>query len=104
LRNSQSSAAYQLVHASHANLGDRWLYATADASLLFTENETNNQRLFGGQNASAYVKDGINDCIIGGRRDAVNSSAGTKVAAYERFTVKSKESVSTISTAASQEL
>ena len=36
--------------------------------LLFCENETNNQRLFGAPNASPYVKDGINDFVVGGAR------------------------------------
>ena len=40
--------------------------------LLFTENETNNQRLFGTANAGPYVKDGINDYVVLGRREAVN--------------------------------
>ncbi|MBV8811831.1 MAG: glucosidase, partial [Acidobacteriaceae bacterium] len=48
------------------------------------------------QNASAYVKDGINDYIVSGRQNAANNSSGTKVAAHERFTVKSKDTVSTI--------
>jgi hypothetical protein len=50
--------------------------------LLFTENETNNRRLFGTANASPYVKDGINDFIVSGKQDAVNpSQTGTKAAA-----------------------
>lgn len=96
LRNIKSSGAYQVVHASHADLGDRWLYASSDASLLFTENETNNRKLFGGENASAYVKDGINDYLVNGRQDAVRHSAGTKVAAHQRFTLPPKESITTI--------
>jgi hypothetical protein len=51
--------------------------------LLFTENETNNRRLFGTANASPYVKDGINDFVVSGKQDAVNpSQTGTKAAAY----------------------
>ena len=40
--------------------------AAPDADLLFCENETNNQRLFGMPNASPYVKDGINDYVVNG--------------------------------------
>ena len=36
------------------------------APLLFCENETNNERLFGVPNASPYAKDGINDYVVGG--------------------------------------
>ncbi len=42
-------------------------------------------RLFGTQNASPYVKDGFNDYVVHGRRDAVNpAQAGTKAAAALR--------------------
>ena len=55
-----------------------------DVPLLFTENETNHERLFPAQqNASPYVKDGINDCVVHGQQDAVNpAKQGTKVAAH----------------------
>ncbi len=62
--------------------GQRWLYCEGSPQLLFTENETNFRRLFGTQNASPYVKDGINDYVVHGRRDAVNPAlVGTKAAA-----------------------
>jgi hypothetical protein len=96
LREVQSAGGFRVIHASHAAFGDRWLYTSSDAALLFTENETNNERLFGGQNASAYVKDGINNHVVDGRPNAVNTSAGTKVAAHQRFSLKSKESASVV--------
>ena len=57
--------------------------------LLFTENETNNERLFAGQkNESPYVKDGINNCVVQGHQGAVNpGKQGTKVAAHYRMTI-----------------
>jgi hypothetical protein len=54
------------------SLPDKKLYCEGGPPLLFTENETNNAKLFGGQNASAYVKDGINDFVVGGNAQAVN--------------------------------
>ncbi|HWF67091.1 MAG TPA: hypothetical protein VN670_07295 [Acidobacteriaceae bacterium] len=96
LQEIEGARGARTVQASHASLGERWLYASGDAALLFTENETNNARLFGGKNASDYVKDGINDYIVRGRTNAVNSSIGTKAAVYQRFTVNSKGSASTI--------
>jgi hypothetical protein len=70
------------ARASHAELGQWVLRADASAELLFCENETNNQRLFGAPNASAYVKDGINDYVVDGAQGAVNPErTGTKVAA-----------------------
>jgi len=62
--------------------GQRWLYCEGLPQLLFTENETNFRRLFGTDNASPYVKDGINDYVVHGRRNAVNPAlVGTKAAA-----------------------
>jgi hypothetical protein len=59
------------------------LYGQRADSCLFTDNETNLQRLFGRPNESAYVKDGINDYIVQGKLEAVNSEkVGTKSAAH----------------------
>ena len=70
------------VKASHAELGDWVLQADSSAELLFCENETNNERLFGVANPAPYAKDGINDFVVDGKADAVNPErAGTKVAA-----------------------
>jgi hypothetical protein len=75
----------QVITTSHPQLGNRFFYCEGDAPLLFTENETNNARLFGGVNAGHYVKDGINDYVIHARKDAVNpSQSGTKAAAHYR--------------------
>jgi hypothetical protein len=78
--------AFRVVAASHPALGERYLYCEGAGSLLFTENETNNQRIFGSANASPFVKDGIHEYVVHGRKDAVNPEGrGTKVAAhYER--------------------
>jgi hypothetical protein len=76
------------VKASEPHLGERHLYCDGPASLLFTENETNNARLFGGQNRTPFVKDGINNFVVHGQRDAVNpEQTGTKVAAHYRLNV-----------------
>jgi hypothetical protein len=71
------------IAASHQYLGQRYLHACGAPSLLFTDNETNDQRVFGQSNLSPFVKDGINDYVVQGRRDAVNSQqTGTKAAIY----------------------
>jgi hypothetical protein len=70
------------VKATHAILGDRYLYAEGAAQLLFTENETNAERIFGKSNLSPYVKDGINNFIVHGRENVINpGKSGTKAAA-----------------------
>jgi len=76
------------IAASDAELGDYFLYCEGDPPLLFTENETNNQRIFGSTNVGPYVKDGINDFVVAGRQDAVNPRQdGTKSAAHYRLDV-----------------
>jgi hypothetical protein len=70
------------IVAEHEALGSRYFYCDGSAQLLFTENETNNHRLFNGNNASQFVKDGINDYIVNGAQGAVNpAQTGTKAAA-----------------------
>ncbi|KRT64760.1 MAG: hypothetical protein XU11_C0051G0011 [Candidatus Dadabacteria bacterium CSP1-2] len=79
----KTSSRTSVIEASHPTLGERWFYCEAPTELLFTENETNNQRLFGIGNASPFVKDGINDYIVDGRKEAVNPNQfGTKVSAH----------------------
>jgi hypothetical protein len=79
----------RMVAAVHAELGERWLCVEGDVPLLFTENETNNQRIFGTENAGAHVKDGINAYVVLGRKEAVNpAGAGTKAAAHHALTVE----------------
>ena len=83
LKQVVSQKGVSIAAASHVDLGERYLYCDGDVPLLFTENETNNERLFGGQNASPYVKDGINDYVIQGHKNAVNPArTGTKCAAH----------------------
>jgi hypothetical protein len=78
----------QAIATSHAELGERYLYCEGDVPLLFTENETNNQRIFGSPNVSAYVKDGINNYVVGGNKNAVNpQQEGTKSAAQYQLNV-----------------
>src|SRR5580692_7625424 len=82
----------RFVAASHAELGDRYLYSEKDVPLLFTENETNNERIFGTPNASPYLKDGINNYVVNGKQDAVNPQhTGTKAAAHHRINVGAGE-------------
>src|SRR5277367_1892990 len=76
------------VATSHADLGERYLYCEGEVPLLFTENETNNKRIFGTDNTSPYVKDGINNYLVQGDRGAVNpEKTGTKMAAHYQLNV-----------------
>jgi hypothetical protein len=76
------------VHANHPLLGERVLYFQGTPQLLFTENETNRQRLFGEQNTFPYVKDAFHDYLVSGKEQAVNpAQKGTKSAAHYSLTL-----------------
>ncbi len=80
-------AGISAIGASHPELGGYTLYIEGEAPSLFTENETNNARLFGGQNATPYVKDGINEYIVHGHIDAINPRREGSKAAFLTRTV-----------------
>jgi hypothetical protein len=85
---SQVGDDNRAIALTHASLGPRFFHAEGAAELLFTENDTNNQRLFDSPNRSPHVKDGINDYIVHGRKDAVNpDKTGTKASAHYPLTV-----------------
>ena len=72
-----------VVVASHADLGGYVLEADGAPELLFTDNETNTQLLWGQQNATPFVKDAFHRYVIDSERDAVNPErVGTKAAAH----------------------
>jgi len=88
LRVGASRAGWHVIEAEHATLGRRWLSVEGAAELLFTENDSNKQRLWGVPNTSAYVKDAFNDYVIGNRHEAVNPArVGTKAAAHYRLLI-----------------
>src|SRR5215475_3731841 len=70
----------------HWQYGKRWLIAEGKPELLFTENETNNARLFGTRNRSPYVKDAFHEFVIHQNKAAVNpDQSGTKMAALHKL-------------------
>jgi hypothetical protein len=82
-----------VVKAVSTELGERYLYIAGEVPLLFTENETNAQRIFGAANRTPYVKDGINNYVVHGQTAAVNPEhKGTKVSAHYQITVDPGES------------
>jgi hypothetical protein len=94
LRAVKYSGSAEAVRASHPELGDRWWYSDGAPTLLFTENETNNERLFCSPNRSPYVKDAFHRYLIEGLSGAINPAAeGTKAAAHYTFTVSPSKSV-----------
>jgi hypothetical protein len=71
------------IEASHPELGNYILVCDGEPDLLFTENETNTERLWRSASAAPYVKDAFHNYLIAGRADAVNPAHfGTKAAAH----------------------
>ncbi len=79
--------------ADHATLGRFTLDVGVgpdgtQPELLFTDNETNAERLFGARNESPYVKDAFHDRVVHGRASAVNPGlTGTKACAWYRLDI-----------------
>ena len=87
------------IVANHWSLG-RYELAADRASngteprWLFTENDTNVERLFGSPNGQPYVKDAFHAYVVDGRHDRVNPAmVGTKVAAYYHLQMEASETV-----------
>ena len=86
-------AGHGAIQATHRELGEYWLFCDGTPELLFTENESNAQRLWGQPNASPYVKDAFHAYIISNRREAVNpAKLGTKTAAHYLLEVPARGS------------
>lgn len=92
--------SYRLIQVSHPDLGERWLYCKVPgtpevpglAPLLFTENETNTEHLFGVKNVSPYVKDGIHNFVVNGDEEAINPARkGTKASVHYVLTLAAGE-------------
>jgi len=82
------SASNWMVRASHETLGQYYLYGRQAAQLLFTENHSNTEALWGKPNATPYVKDAFHRRVIHGDTSAVNpNNTGTKFAAWHCITV-----------------
>ncbi len=102
-------AARRCVAANHDDLG-LYLWEAGVASngaepqILFTENETNMERVFGSANSAPFLKDGFHERVIGGRVDAVNpANEGTKAGAHYRLTIGARESVTLLLRLAAEE-
>jgi mannosylglycerate hydrolase MGH1-like protein len=95
LKQIDGPAGASAIAANHAVLGAYYLYCEGAAPLLFTENSTNHAKLhLDYPDEGPYLKDGINDCVVQGRQDAVNPERrGTKAAAHYRLKVAPRGSV-----------
>ncbi|BCA53052.1 glucosidase [Nitrospira sp. KM1] len=88
LEQSSEPNGMSVIAASHPELGNRYLWCEGEVPLLFTENETNMERIFNQPNRSSYVKDGINQCIVHGQDGSVNPlRTGTKASAHYQMKI-----------------
>jgi hypothetical protein len=79
----------RLVQVQHYELGENWLACEGTPELLFTENETNDVRLWGAPNRTRYVKDGIDETVVNKAEGKVNPEGmGTKVAAHYSMVIE----------------
>jgi hypothetical protein len=77
------SGAVPTIELDDSTYGRRWLSCHGAGSLLFTDNETNQERLFRGLNPNPYVKDAFHRLVVDGERTACNpAERGTKAAAW----------------------
>ena len=84
-----------LLLLESAELGKYYCHIGEEAETLFTENETNDERLYGSPNDTPFVKDGIDAYVVQGEEKAVNPNlSGTKVALHHALTVPAGGSVS----------
>jgi hypothetical protein len=105
LRKSGDEGHIAKITAAHPALGDYNLFCDSVDDVFFTENESNAERLWKISNATPFVKDSINDHLIGGKTDPpsqgygvtsiVNAAqTGTKAAAHYKFNVPAGETIS----------
>ena len=90
-----SSADQWSVVTSHRSMETMYLYGRGDAELLFTENETNHQHLWGTDNPSPWVKDAFHRHLVDAEPSAVNPAQhGSKFAAVYQRTAEPGATVS----------
>jgi hypothetical protein len=88
LRQAHAPEGMSVIHAVHDEIGEHWLACDGTPELMFTENQTHTQRLWGTPNASPHVKDAINDTVVSGAAGLLNDErSGTKMAARYRLTI-----------------
>ena len=94
IRKSDTPPGSSAVEATHPAAGTYFLYAEGEPDLLFTENETNTERLFDTPNPNPYVKDAFHRHVVSGEPGSINpAQEGTKVAAWYHYSIPPGESI-----------
>jgi Glycosyl hydrolase family 63 C-terminal domain len=90
MRKTVGPENYRCVEVEHWQYGKRWLLCAGQPQLLFTENETNYERVFAGKSPTPFVKDAFHEYLIHKNQAAINpQQTGTKMAAYYHLTLGS---------------
>jgi len=89
-RPSIKSIADNCLQARSIRNGRHYLYHEYGEQ-LFCENETNNRRVYNVPNEVEYVKDGINDHVVNGKRTVNPEKNGSKSAIWHKFKLKAGE-------------
>jgi hypothetical protein len=84
--------SHGVIELNEPQYGRRWLMCEGSPQLLFTENDTNNRRLYDSPNFSRFVKDGINDYIVQAAPTVNWQNVGTKAAAHYQLSLNPGES------------
>lgn len=81
------------ISARHAELGEWMLRFSGQTKVLFCDNETNPQRIFGHAKAEGFFKDAFHEYLVHGRQTAVNpGQTGTKTGVLHQLTVGAGQS------------
>lgn len=86
-----NAVSHGVIEAWDQHLGQYWLFCEASPSLLFCNNETNNEKLYKSYNHTPYCKDGINDYIVHGAQTINPGKEGTKAAAHYELNIGAGE-------------
>jgi hypothetical protein len=82
----EQSGGDACMRVEHFHFGEMRIYLDAPDELIFTENESNKQRLWNVHNPQPYVKDAFHRYVVEGERGAVNPArAGSKAAGLYRM-------------------
>ncbi len=84
--------APQRLKIEHHILGEYFMYFEGMDEIVFCNNETNREKLYGIKNITPYPKDGINDYIVEGKPTVDRSNQGTKAAGIYKLNVPAKSS------------
>lgn len=93
IRAGDKGRNYSYVKVNHESLGEYYLWFEDPNRLLFTENVTNSERLFGVPNKIPFVKDSINDAVVSQKFDLfAGNNEGTKCSPLYELQIEGGES------------